>query len=97
MSKSTESKAARQLERGVSKASQRMARAVELGLDNWQRQREKSARKKRDGAVRDALRNSASTAGTIVKEASWATSDLFRAFGRRRDPRRLFLRALLPL
>jgi hypothetical protein len=96
----TTSKAAREakrVERGLSKASQRLARAVELGLESWQRRRDKSARRRRDGAVEDALRNTAFAAGTIVKEASWASSDFIRALGRRRDPRRLFLRALLPL
>jgi hypothetical protein len=87
----------KRLERGASMASQRLARAVELGLDQWQSQRKKSSLKRRDGAIRDALKNSALAAGTLVKEASWAPSDLFRAFGRRRDPRRRFLRALLPL
>ena len=86
---------AKRLERGLSKSGQRLARAVELGVENWQRRSRKSARQRRDGALRSVLQNSAFAAGTAVREASWATSDLMRALGRR-DPRRLFLRALLP-
>lgn len=85
------------VERGLSKSSQRVARAVELSLSSWQRRRKKSAKKRRDGAVRDALQNSAFAAGKAAKEASWASSDFFGSLGRRRDPRRIFLRAILPL
>ena len=84
------------LEKGFSKASQRLARAVELGIGSWQKRRDKSAGQRRDGALRGAVGNSAFAVGTTLKEASWAPADFFRGAGRRRDPRRLFLRALLP-
>ncbi len=85
------------VERGLSKASQRVGRAVELGLASWQKRRDRSAKRRRDGAIRDAVANSAFAVGTAAKEASWASSDFLRALGRRRDPRRFLLRALLPL
>jgi hypothetical protein len=81
---------------GASKASQRLARAVELGFDSWRRRRDKSADKRRDGGLKDALKNGAFAIGTTIKEASWASSDFFHGLGRKRDPRRLLLRALLP-
>jgi len=91
------SKGAQKLEKGVSKASQRVARAVELGLMSWDRKRSKSGRNKRDGAVRDAVRNSVFAAGKALREASWAPTDFFSGVSRRRDPRRIFLRAILPI
>lgn len=50
-------KFAQQAELGVSKGMQRMARAVEEGLGVWRERRDESSRKKRDGALRDALKN----------------------------------------
>lgn len=94
---SWQKKNGKRVEQGLSKASQRVARAVELSLESWTRRSKKSAKKRRDGAVRDAVQNSAFAAGKAAKEVSWASSDLFRALGRRRDPRRIFLRAVLPL
>ena len=81
---------------GASKASQRLARAVELGIEGWRDRRDRSAEKSRDGALKDALKNGAFALGTTIKEASWASSDFFAGLGRKRDPRRLLLRALLP-
>jgi len=82
--------------RGASNASQRLARAVELGFDNWRRERDRSAEDRRDGALKNALKNGVFAVGTTIKEASWASSDFFRGLGRKRDPRRMLLRALLP-
>jgi hypothetical protein len=94
---STLTKGTRRVERGLSKASQRIGRSVELGLAAWRKRRSRSARDRRDGALRDVLQNSAFAAAKAAKEASWASSDFIRALGRRRDPRRVLLRALLPL
>jgi hypothetical protein len=41
----------------VSKGVSRLARAVDEGIWNWRKNRTKSSRKKRDGAIRDALKN----------------------------------------
>jgi hypothetical protein len=98
MAKSKASKSnGRRIVNGTTRASQRVARAVELGLQSWVKRRKKSAKKRRDGALRDALQNAGFAAGRTFREASWASSDFFGALGRRRDPRRLFLRAILPL
>jgi hypothetical protein len=84
------------LERGVSKASQRITRAVELGVFRWQKKRRRSSKKKRDGALRDAIENGLFAAGVALKEASWAPGDLFKPLGPKRDPRLVLVRALLP-
>jgi hypothetical protein len=88
---------ARKLEKGVSAASQRIARAVELGVMSWERRRDSSGRAKRDGGLKDAFENSVFAAGKVLRESSWAPTELFSALGRRRDPRRILLRAFLPI
>jgi hypothetical protein len=81
-------------ERGISAASHRVANAVEIGLDNWQREHARA--KRRDGRVGAAWAATAFAAGRMAREASWAPSDLFFRLGRRMDPRRLFVRAIFP-
>jgi hypothetical protein len=90
-------KGAKRVEKGLTKASQRVARAVELGLVSWRKQRDKSSKRRLNGAIRDAFRNSVFAAGKAAKEASWGSSDFIGALGRRQDPRRIILRAILPL
>jgi hypothetical protein len=85
------------VERGLTKASHRIARAVSIGVDTWARKRSRSANKKRDGAIRDALINSTFATTRMLREVSWAPSDYYAATGRKRDPRRVVIRALLPL
>jgi hypothetical protein len=84
------------MERGASKASHRVARAVTLGIQAWTRKRKKSSKARRDGAIRDALLNSAFATARMMREASWVTSDFFDAAGPKRDPRRQAILALLP-
>lgn len=50
-------KVAQKTEVRVSKGLHRVARAVEESVGVWRERRDKSSRKKRDGAVRDALKN----------------------------------------
>jgi len=45
------------LEASFSRAAARLARAVADGVDEYRSGSDKSARKKRDGAIRDAVRN----------------------------------------
>ena len=52
-------------ERRVSRAAERIARAVVDGLSEYRDRRDKSARRKRDGATKDAVRN----AGRGLEEA----------------------------
>jgi hypothetical protein len=50
-------KLAQKAEIRVSKGLHRVARAVEEGLGVWRERRDESSGKKRDGALRDALKN----------------------------------------
>jgi hypothetical protein len=66
------------LERGASKATRRLARAVEEGVATYHRRSNKSGRKKRDGAIRDVFDNLSIAAGDALQVASRAPRDLAR-------------------
>jgi hypothetical protein len=68
------------LERGVAKASRRVGRAVYEGLDLYLERRDRSADKRRDGAIRDALKNWSKGWSKTLREASDAPYDVFKAF-----------------
>src|SRR5262249_22642706 len=82
------------LERGMSAAAHRLANAVEIGVDNWERERKRN--KQKDGPLGSAWAATAFAAGRTAREASWAPSDLFFRLGKRMDPRRLVARAIFP-
>ena len=63
-------------ERGASKAAQRLSRAVERGLSIYRKRRDKSSRKKKDGAIRDALENWSKGLGKSLRISSRAPFDL---------------------
>jgi len=67
------------LERRLSKAAHRSAHAVERGVAEYRRRRDRSAGKKRDGALWDMPRNSAEALATSLREASRVPVDLVRA------------------
>jgi hypothetical protein len=71
-----------------------MANAVEIGVDNYERQK-KSARPS-DGPLGTVWAASVFAAGRAAREASWAPSDLFFRLGKRMDPRRIVVRAVFP-
>lgn len=50
-------KGTQRAERKLTKAHRSMSEAVLTGIDAWDRNRDKSAWKKRDGAVKDAVEN----------------------------------------
>jgi len=77
--------------RGFVKASRRLVRAVARGMSTYLKESNKSARKKRDGAMRDFNLNVADAIGTSLREASGITADLARSLntrGWRRSMRR---------
>lgn len=84
------------LERGVSKAAHRVASSIEEGLRVWRQSSDKSARKKKDGALRDALKNFAKATGKQVRVASWAAVDLVDAIPRG-SARRFLARVFFPI
>jgi hypothetical protein len=64
----------------LSKGVHRLARAVEEGLGLWRERRDGSARKKRDGAVRDALKNYGKAATRFRKVAAKMPEEILKGF-----------------
>ncbi len=64
------------LTRGV----QRLARAVEEGLGTWRKKRSASARKKKNGALRDALENYGKAATKFQKVAAKIPKEVTKGF-----------------
>jgi len=91
-----EAKRAQRFESSMSRATNRVARGVEIGLQEWRERSEKSAKKKKDGLVRDAWKNSITAGAKAVREVSWSPTDFFGTFNRRLAPQRIILRAILP-
>jgi hypothetical protein len=67
-------------ERGVSKAGRRVARAMADGFSTYYDRDRKSSRKKRDGAIRDAVKNWAKGLGKAARKSSNAPYDVAKAF-----------------
>ncbi len=60
----------------ASRATERISRAVEVGLKSYRRRTNKSAGKRRDGALRDAFENAAVAAGKAIRVSARAPRDL---------------------
>lgn len=71
-------KPAQKLERGVSRAVERIADGLERGASNYRSRSKKSAWKKRDGAIRDGFENWTRAAGKTLRVASKAPNDLIK-------------------
>jgi hypothetical protein len=69
--------------RGMARASRRLVRAVERGIGTYLKESNRSARKKRDGAVRYFGLNSADAFGRSLREMSDIPADLARTFDTR--------------
>ncbi len=67
------------MERRLTRASHRMAQSIDEGMDTYRKARNKSARKKRDGAIVDFVPNVAKGAGKTLRTASLVPYDLARA------------------
>ena len=72
-------KGVQKMERNMTKAQRRMAKAVLRGLDTWSKERDRSAYKHKDGAVRDSMKNAAKAAGKFVRVASHVPADMMSA------------------
>ena len=64
-----------QLEVGVSKSHLRLAKAVTRGLNEWIDATETSARKRRDGGIKDSLKNSNKAMRKALRTAVQAPAD----------------------
>ncbi len=65
-------------ERGISRAAERLARAVTDGLSEYRKKTNRSARRKRDGAIRDAVRNVSRGLREGLSTAAKAPTDFSR-------------------
>jgi hypothetical protein len=69
--------------RRMTKVSGTVTRAVSKGLRAYRKASDKSARKKRDGAIRDFGLNAAKGASKLLRSSSSVPYDLARAMNRR--------------
>lgn len=82
-------------ERNASKALLRVTRSVDAGISEWRKQTDRSARRRKDGALRDAPENLAKAVGKQLRVASRAPEDLVRAVRSLRI--RKVVRRLIPI
>jgi hypothetical protein len=69
-------KRVQKLERSFSKGLHRLARATEKGVATWRKRTDRSAGKKRDGAIKDAPVNYAKAVSRAAPEAARSLVDL---------------------
>ncbi len=62
--------------------AQKTARALSKGIDTYEKERRRSAKKKKDGAIEDFYQNSAKAASTSLKEVSDIPVDLADSLNR---------------
>ncbi len=62
--------------------AQKASKAMTKGIDTYERERQESARSKRDGAIEDFINNSAKASSTYLKEASDIPVDIAESFNR---------------
>jgi isopentenyl diphosphate isomerase/L-lactate dehydrogenase-like FMN-dependent dehydrogenase len=84
-----------EVERSVSKAIHRLVRSAEAGVSEWREQTDRSSRKRRDGAIRDALENFAKATGTTIRAASRTPEDVVRVVRKMKVGR--FVRRIIPI
>lgn len=82
-------------ERHASRGLHRLAKSVEAGIREWRKATDRSSRKRTDGAIRDALENSARAVGKQIRMASRVPEDAVRAVRTLKVTRAL--RRLFPL
>jgi len=80
---------AEDIERRVSKAIRRVTGAVDRGVETYIDARDKSARKRRDGALVDFYENVTRGVSKAVAKSSPAAVDVAKAFNTKRSRRRM--------
>src|SRR4029453_1283784 len=68
-----------EFERHTSRALHRVVCSVEEGVREWRDETDRSARRRRDGAIRDALDNFAKATGKQLRVMSRTPEDMVRA------------------
>jgi hypothetical protein len=87
---STYAQSLQELESGLTKGARRIAKAVQEGLDEYAERNEESASRKRDGALRDLLRNHSKALRKALPIAAKAPADVLDAVADLKPVRRLF-------
>lgn len=77
------------LEENVVRVAQKAVKALSKGVDTYERERQKSAKEKTDGAIEDFFNNSAKAASVYLKEASDIPVDLVESIDTEAYRRRL--------
>jgi hypothetical protein len=77
------------IERGVSKAVRRVARATEHGVSEYIDRRDESERKRKDGPLVDLYENVARGVSVAVSEAGPAGVDVAKAFNSKKSRRQM--------
>jgi len=70
------------MEGDMVRVNQKAARALSKGMDTYERERQKSAKAKKDGAVEDFVYNSAKATSAYIKEASDIPVDMAESLGK---------------
>lgn len=66
--------------RRLVRASHKLVRAVSAGLSTYREREDRSSRSKRDGAIKDGLKNWARAMGKVMRKSSGVPYDVARAF-----------------
>jgi hypothetical protein len=77
------------IERGVSKAVRRVARAGEHGVSEYIDRRDESERKRKDGPVVDLYENVARGVSVAISEAGPAVVDVAKPFNTKKSRRQM--------
>jgi hypothetical protein len=80
---------AEDIELRVSKAIHRLANAAEKGVSRYQDARDKSARRRRDGALVDIYENAAKGVSRAISKATPATVDVAKALNSKRGRKQM--------
>lgn len=78
-----------QMERHLTRSTHRMAQAIEQGLAAYRKRSDRSARKKKDGAILNFIPDSAWAMSRALEEASPIPYDIARAMSTKRSRQRL--------
>jgi hypothetical protein len=82
-------KEVQRMERHLTRSTHRMASATEKGISYYRKRSIKSARKRRDGVIRDFVPNSGLAMSRTMRVASPIPFDLARAMNTKQNRRRL--------
>jgi len=80
---------AEDIERRVSKAIRRVTRAADKGVSKYEDARDKSARRRRDGALVDIYENVAKGLSRAIAKATPATVDVAKALSTKRGRKQM--------